>query len=332
LLQFFIYSAIIAIWYSYIPPPSQQQEPFTQIEQIEPNALEEMSKFQFRDIKMSVLAKEQAEGMGAKVRRSIGTKELRNLDPFLMLDHFFVESPAGFPDHPHRGFETVTYMVEGKFVHEDFCGHKGYIGPGDLQWMTAGKGIVHAEMPASKGVNSGLQLWVNLAGKNKMCNPSYQELLDKDIPRTTRDGVTVKVIAGESMGIKSPVITKTPTMYLDFSLEPNSTVIQNVPSEFNGFAYILSGTAVFGTQGKLFNAFHTLVFDKGDSVEVTTKDSSVRFVLVAGLPLNEPVVQHGPFVMNTPQQIQEAMMDYQNGRNGFEGAQSFESSISQGVI
>merc|ERR550532_1230595 len=153
----------------------------------------EGSKFFSLDLTMSrtvtktVLSKWQDEGVGARVRRSVGRSELKNLDPFLMLDEFQGQAPAGFPDHPHRGFETVSYMIDGKFRHEDFCGHSGIINSGDIQWMTAGRGIVHCEMPYGDGVAHGLQLWVNLAKKDKMCEPAYQELLDKDIPKTKKD-------------------------------------------------------------------------------------------------------------------------------------------------
>ena len=159
-------------------------------------------------------------------------QQLRNFDPFLLLDEFKNYGPSpGFPDHPHRGFETVTYMISGKVIHEDFNGHEGVIGPGDLQWMTAGRGIMHSEMPISEGPNDlnwGLQLWVNLPQKLKMIEPAYQELLDKDIPKVSRDGVYVKIISGESMGVKSTVYTRTPTMYLDFKLDKGASFTQEV--------------------------------------------------------------------------------------------------------
>lgn len=278
----------------------------------------------------SLLSAWQNEGVGARVRRSIGRMELRSLDPFLLLDEFSVKAPAGFPDHPHRGFETVTYMLAGVFCHEDFVGHKGLIKPGDLQWMTAGKGIVHAEMPASKEEAHGLQLWVNLGSKDKMIEPAYQELASKDIPEGGADGVKVRVIAGESFGIKSPVKTRTPTMYLDFKMEPNSALDQAVPTDWNAFVYTLSGEAFFGEDEHHGKAHETLVLSQGPNFIVKTKESPVHFVLIAGQPLNEPVVQHGPFVMNTKEEIMQAMMDYRMGRNGFEKASNFESSIAHG--
>uniref|UniRef100_A0A672T8A5 Pirin n=1 Tax=Sinocyclocheilus grahami TaxID=75366 RepID=A0A672T8A5_SINGR len=150
-----------------------------------------------------VLSVEQSEGVGARVRRSIGRKEMKNLDPFLMLDEFCIAKPAaGFPDHPHRGFETVTYLLSGVTAHEDSCGHSGRLEPGDLQWMTAGRGVIHAEMPVSDGRIHGLQLWVNLKSADKMVEPQYQELKSKEIPKPSKDGVTVNVISGEALGLK----------------------------------------------------------------------------------------------------------------------------------
>ncbi|XP_071087175.1 pirin-like isoform X1 [Haliotis cracherodii] len=294
--------------------------------QFAPNVTSGMS----RKVILGVLSVEQDEGLGARVRRSVGRSELRNLDPFLMLDEFKVGAPAGFPDHPHRGFETVTYMLSGSFRHEDFCGHKGTINAGDLQWMTAGRGVVHCEMPHGEHEGHGLQLWVNLAAKDKMVEPAYQELLDKDIPRSTKDGVTVKVIAGESYnGIKSPVYTRTPTLYLDFKLDPGASVSQPLPSGWTVFAYILSGQAIFGGSEGL--PHHTLVLGaEGDRIDVENKGSETcHFVLIGGRPLNEPIVQHGPFVMNTEDQIQQAKADYFHERHGFEGARSWNSFVAE---
>ncbi|KAK3611399.1 hypothetical protein CHS0354_034841 [Potamilus streckersoni] len=282
-----------------------------------------------RRVLQSIMSREQSEGVGARVRRSIGGTTLRNFDPFLMLDEFRVKAPAGFPDHPHRGFETVTYMLSGSFLHEDFCGHRGVINPGDLQWMTAGRGIVHCEMPNGPEEGHGLQLWINLSKKDKMVQPAYQELLDKDIPKSTKDGVTVNVIAGESFGIKSPVYTRTPTMYLDFTMQPGSKMAQAIPTGWNAFTYILSGKALFGPSGNQTEGVphHTLTFTKEEgSLAVENKESEAcRFVLIGGQPLNEPIVQYGPFVMNTNEEIHQAMMDYQSHKNGFENAGKWES-------
>lgn len=282
-----------------------------------------------RTVDKKVLSVEQDEGIGARVRRSIGRPELRSFDPFLLLDEFRVAVPAGFPDHPHRGFETVSYMLAGAFRHEDFCGHKGVIRPGDLQWMTAGRGIVHCEMPEGSETGYGLQLWVNLKKEDKMVEPRYQELLSKDIPEGTKDGVTVKVIAGEAFGIKSKVYTRTPTYYLDFKMQKGSHLKQEIPIGWNSFVYLLQGKAMFGPEGKQTegDAHYTLTLKQdGDVLEVSNKDSDLcHFVLLAGKPLNEPVVQHGPFVMTTQEEIRQAILDFQQGKNGFEKAKSWSS-------
>ncbi|KAM9826360.1 pirin [Syngnathus typhle] len=283
-----------------------------------------------RKVEKTLLSVEQGEGVGARVRRSIGRKELQNLDPFLMLDEFHVSKPAGFPDHPHRGFETVTYVLEGVIAHEDFCGHSGRLQPGDLQWMTAGRGVVHAEMPMSEEPLVGLQLWVNLSRQNKMVEPAYQELRSSEIPKSSQGGVTVAVISGEALGAKSKVYTRTPTMYLDFLLKTGAQHLQPVPSGWTAFIYTLSGTIHVGPdeeQDKV-EPHHTVVLGDGDSVRFENKGSNIsRFVLIAGEPLNEPVVKHGPFVMNTQEEIKQAISDYTNGQNGFERALNWRSKI-----
>ncbi|KAI9144465.1 RmlC-like cupin domain-containing protein [Paraphysoderma sedebokerense] len=295
-----------------------------------------------RNIVKTIVAKEQAEGVGARVRRSIGTAELRNLDPFLMLDEFNVKKPAGFSDHPHRGFETVTYMIEGEFEHEDFGGHRGRIGPGDLQWMTAGRGVIHAEVPIGDGVNKGLQLWVNLPKSHKMMEPRYQEHTDKQVPRVKLDGVEIKVIAGESHGVHAKVRTITPIMYLDVNMEANKTVDLVVPRTYNSLLYILSGSAEFGGSKVEGSAHRTLVLDpavgKSDSsatveskLPVKSLGSGCRYVLIAGEPIGEPIVQHGPFVMTSQEEIMQAFMDYRFARNGFEKASTWESQIAHQV-
>ncbi|KAL2900722.1 Pirin-like protein [Bienertia sinuspersici] len=274
-----------------------------------------------------VLAESQREGNGATVRRSIGRPGLKYLDPFLMLDEFTVSAPAGFPDHPHRGFETVTYMLEGAFAHQDFAGHQGIIRTGDVQWMTAGRGIVHSEMPVGEGVNKGLQLWINLSSNNKMIEPNYQELASEDIVSVENDGVEVRVIAGESMGMHSPVYTRTPTMYLDFTLQPGAQFSQPIPESYNSFVYILEGEGIFGTlSSKPMPAHHCLVLGPGDGLHVwNTSSNMIRFVLIGGQPLNEPVVQYGPFVMNTQEEIEQTFQDYQFGKEGFEMAKYWSS-------
>ncbi|KAL5708279.1 hypothetical protein ACHQM5_019092 [Ranunculus cassubicifolius] len=280
-----------------------------------------------RLVAKKILAKPQYEGDGAVVRRSIGRPELKQLDPFLMLDEFSVSPPSGFPDHPHRGFETVTYMLKGSFSHQDFAGHKGIIGTGDVQWMTAGKGIIHSEMPVGEGTQTGLQLWINLASKDKMIEPRYQELLSKDIKKAEKDGVEVHIIAGESMGVLSPVYTQTPTMYLDFTLKPGSHLEQSIPESWNSFVYIIEGEGIFGSlKSPPVSAKHVLVFDSGDGLNVWNKSiAPLRFVLIGGQPIKEPVVQYGPFVMNTKDEIDQTIDDYHLCQNGFENAKKWKS-------
>ncbi|XP_042444875.1 pirin-like protein [Zingiber officinale] len=280
-----------------------------------------------RHVARKFQARPQREGYGAVVRRSIGRFELRYFDPFLVLDEFSVCAPAGFPDHPHRGFETVTYMLEGAVTHEDFEGHKGTIKAGDLQWMTAGRGIVHSEMPAGQGVAKGLQLWVNLSSRNKMIEPKYQELQSKDIACTNKNGIEVRVIAGESMGISSPVYTRTPTMYLDFTLKPLAHLCQPIPPTWNAFLYVLEGEGVFGVEKSgSIGTHHLLLLSHGDGLEVWNKSvKPLRFVLIGGEPLGEPVAQLGPFVMNTEEEIDQTINDFQYCENGFEKAKFWRS-------
>ncbi|KAM7280383.1 hypothetical protein ACFE04_007517 [Oxalis oulophora] len=273
------------------------------------------------------LARPQHEGVGATVRRSIGRFELKYFDPFLALDEFSVTAPAGFPDHPHRGFETVTYMLQGAVTHEDFEGHKGTIGAGDLQWMTAGRGIVHSEMPAAQGTQKGLQLWINLSSKHKMIKPAYQEMLSNDIAEASKDGIKVRVIAGEALGSKSPIYTRTPTMFLDFTLKPGSHLQQPIPVSYNSFVYVLEGEGIFGNlKSTPVTSHNLLLLGSGDGLEVMNKSSKLlRFVLVGGEPLGEPVAQLGPFVMNSQEEIDQTIDDFENYANGFEKARDWRS-------
>jgi len=283
---------------------------------------------QLKTIEKVIESKWQSEGRGSKVRRSIGRSELRNLDPFLLLDEFSGNGKdgAGFPDHPHRGFETVSYLLEGKFTHEDFAGNKGTLGPGDLQWMTAGRGIVHSEMPGWEDTR-GLQLWVNLAREFKMVEPSYQELTASQIPEVSNEyGVSVKVIAGSSLGVTSAVRTRTPTYYLDIKFPTKSSkIVQEIPEGWTTFTYTLKGCFSFGNT-KSVDAHHTVVFGrKGNLVEISAQDDDCHLVLIAGKPIGEPVAQQGPFVMNTQQELQQAFKDYWEGTNGFENVKTWKS-------
>ncbi|KUI67691.1 Pirin-like protein [Cytospora mali] len=295
-----------------------------------------------RAIRKTFLAVEQAEGAGARVRRSIGTPQLRNFSPFLMLDHFNVKPGAGFPDHPHRGQETITYMLSGAFDHEDFAGNKGTIEAGDLQFMTAGRGIVHSEMPAQNTdgtPNTGLQLWVDLPRHLKSCEPRYRDLRSAEIPTATVDDgkAVVKVISGESHGVGSlKDLAYTPVWLLDITLKPGGKIEQPVPKGFNTFVYTLQGTALFGKDKKEVGQFHNVVFDlEGDTIVVENDAAAAedaRFAIVAGQVLDQPVVQYGPFVVTSREEVMQAMYDYQTSSNGFERADGWASEIGKSMV
>lgn len=297
-----------------------------------------------RAIRKVFLAVEQAEGAGARVRRSVGTPQLRNFSPFLMLDHFSVKPGAGFPDHPHRGQETITYLLEGAVDHEDFAGNKGTIGPGDLQFMTAGRGIMHAEMPAQNtdgSANVGLQLWVDLPARLKMCEPRYRDLRADEIPSVDVDDnkVHVKVISGQSHGIDSVKdLAYTPVWILDVTVQPGGKVAQPLPAGWNAFAYVLEGQALFGEAGNqtAVEQFNNVVFEPAGDVVYAEVDAgaekSARFVLIAGTPLDQKVVQYGPFVLNSQEEVYQAFMDYQTQTNGFERAKGWESEIGKSMV
>ena len=295
-----------------------------------------------RAIRKTFLAREQSEGAGATVRRSIGTPNLKYLTPFLMLDHFTVPPGAGFPDHPHRGQETITYLLEGAVEHEDFAGNSGRLEAGDLQFMTAGRGIVHAEMPAQNSTrNVGMQLWVDLPKHLKMCEPRYRDLRGSEIPTVKADEgrVEIKVISGRSQGVDSVKdLAYTPVWLLDVTIRPGGKVEQELPKEWNAFAYTLSGVADFSNgMGKTETVmpYHNVVFEQhGDSVTMSVEEGAseaARIILVAGMPLNQTVAQMGPFVMNDRSELVQAMMDYQTSSNGFERAAEWESEIGKTI-
>ena len=258
------------------------------------------------------------EGAGVRLKRSIGTRTLDYLDPFLLLDHFESKNPAdyeaGFPLHPHRGIETVTYLLTGAVRHKDTLGNAGLIGPGDLQWMTAGRGILHEEMPQVRpeGV-AGFQLWVNLPAKQKMIAPHYQNINASEISEIRRDGgPTIRVIAGTVDGVTGPIggIAAEPT-YLDVSLPSGGSFVQPIARGHSAFAYVFEGEARFGDN---FVASPKLVvWDDGDSVEVSAEKDPGRFLLVSGKPLNEPIARHGPFVMNTREEIEQTLRELRDG-------------------
>ena len=272
------------------------------------------------------------EGAGAKVRRIIGAKDLRRLDPFLLFDHFSTKLPGGFPDHPHRGFETVTYMLEGEILHEDFKGNKGRLYPGDLQWMTAGKGIVHAEVPGSAEQESvGFQLWVNLAAKDKYCDPEYQEIPKESVLSVTHEGVTVKIIAGEAFGKQGPVYARTPALYLDVHMSPYSTYEQVIPKGWNAFSYLYKGKALYGENKQCVETDNCVVLKQDDNelLSVRTSSEEAKLILVAGQPLNEHVVLSRMFVLNSIEELNQTNEDFKKAQNGFEGAHGWESEITK---
>lgn len=299
-----------------------------------------------RAINKAFLAMETAEGVGATVRRSIGTPKLRNFSPFLMLDHFSISPGAGFPDHPHRGQETITYLLKGAVDHEDFAGNKGTIETGDLQFMTAGRGIVHAEMPRQNpdgSANVGLQLWVDLPKKLKACEPRYRDLKAKEIPEVNVDDgkVKVKVISGQSHGVDSvKELAYTPVWLLDVTIQPGGKISQALPVGWNAFAYTLSGKTTFssgsGSEKRVIDRYHNVVFEqKGDTVVAEVDEGAeepAQFVIIAGLPLDQKIVQYGPFVLSSQEEVYQAMMDYSTHANGFERAKNWESEIGKQMV
>jgi quercetin 2,3-dioxygenase len=261
------------------------------------------------------------EGAGVRLKRSIGTRALDYLDPFLLLDHFQSKNradyEAGFPLHPHRGIETVTYLLAGAVRHKDTLGNAGEIGPGDLQWMTAGRGIMHEEMPQVRpeGV-AGFQLWVNLPAKQKMIAPRYQNISADEIAEIRRDGgATIRVIAGTVDGVTGPIsgIAAEPT-YLDVSVASHGSFSLPIPRGHSAFAYVFDGQGRFGADDqRVIAAPRLVVWDDGDSVEARADESAVRFLLVSGKPLNEPIARYGPFVMNTKEEIEQTLREIQQG-------------------
>jgi len=260
------------------------------------------------------------EGAGVLLRRSFGPRRSNEYDPFLLFDHFAFNDPVegssvGFPMHPHRGIETVTYILEGSVHHRDSLGNAGLIGSGDVQWMTSGRGIMHEEMPrrAPNGVIAGFQLWVNLPAALKMSRPRYQEVSAATIPTAQRDRATVRVVAGEVDGVRGPVteIAANP-VYLDVSLAADSSFAYPVPRGHQVLAYVFEGTGRFGAEAELVPAVHLVVFDEGEQVEVSS-EQGVRFMLMAGAPFREPIAPYGPFVMNTDAEIRQALSELRNG-------------------
>ncbi|CZT45028.1 probable pirin [Rhynchosporium secalis] len=281
-----------------------------------------------RAIRKAFLAVEQSEGAGARVRRSIGTPQLKNFSPFLMLDHFTIKPGAGFPDHAHRGQETITYLIEGAVDHEDFAGNAGTIEAGDLQTRTALR-----MLECSYGSTCQKRL--------KKCEPRYRDLRASEIPNIDIDdgNVHIKIISGQSHGVDSvKELAYTPVWIFDIEIKPGGKITQNLPEGWNAFAYTLNGSTSFGVGADktLVGQFHNVVFEqKGDEVFAEVPEDAEengRFFLVAGLPLDQKVVQYGPFVLNTQEEVYQALMDFQTHSNGFERAKGWQSEIGKRMV
>jgi redox-sensitive bicupin YhaK (pirin superfamily) len=274
---------------------------------------------QIRPVAHRLRGQATSDGAGVSLTRVIGTGQLPALDPFLMLDEFGSDRPgdyiAGFPSHPHRGFETVTYMLDGRMRHKDNHGNEGLLTPGSVQWMTAGRGIVHSEMPEQEeGLMRGFQLWVNLPAKDKMGAPTYQEFAPERIPQAQPvPGVTAKVIAGRIGEVEGPVKQPaTDPSYFDLALDAGASFEHALPVGHNVFAYVYEGEVASGES--VAGKGELLVFGAGDGVRFDGRAQRSRLILVAGRPIGEPVARYGPFVMNTQAEIMQAMQDYQAGR------------------
>ncbi|ANZ73479.1 BA75_00929T0 [Komagataella pastoris] len=292
-----------------------------------------------RSVLKSFYCNEVSEGVGAKVRRSIGSMQMRNFKPFLLLDHFNVDPSAGFPDHPHRGQETITYMTKGQFAHQDFTSDKvGILNAGDCQIMRAGRGIMHAEMPVQgkSGENIvGMQLWVDLPKHLKHSEPDYRDLRASEIPTVTpNDKVTVKIISGKAYGVENfQDLAYSPVDYYYYTVQPGGSFEQSVSEDYNSFIYLLDGSLEINN--KRYDKYNALFFEL-DGNKITgsvPKDatSPAEFVLVAGQILDQPIVQHGPFVETSKDLIYKAFMDYQSASNGFERGKNWRSKIADGV-
>ena len=271
------------------------------------------------------------EGGGFPVRRPFPTPQLMQVDPFLLLDHLgpVTWGPGegiGAPDHPHRGFETVTYLLSGGFQHKDSAGHAGKLTPGDVQWMTAGSGVVHSELPSDEfmrdgGVMHGFQIWVNLPARDKVMKPRYQEIPKTGVPEaSSADGkVRVRVIAGAALGKSAVIETRTPIYYLHYTLQPGGATDQAIPAEYNALVYMISGEVRLGAEEKPVGEGQMARLGDGDRIRFSVADNAsvpADLLLLAGVPINEPVARYGPFVMNTRAEIEQAYRDYQSGRMG----------------
>ncbi len=267
-----------------------------------------------------------SDGAGVRLRRSLGGQDRQRLDPFLMLDEFSSNDPndyvAGFPPHPHRGFETVTYMLEGHMLHQDHLGNRGHLKTGGVQWMTAGRGIIHSEMPQQEsGAMRGFQLWINLPAQEKMKPAGYQDIQDDAIPRTNLlGGGLLKVIAGEYRDSRGEIIRgpihglSTEPLFFDIHLEPQQSFTYSLPTTHNAFIYVYEGALKVGSAPQAAPKQSALILGEGDQFSIVATEQGAKAIVLAAKPLHEPIVQHGPFVMNTREEIEQAIDDYQNNR------------------
>jgi redox-sensitive bicupin YhaK (pirin superfamily) len=281
-----------------------------------------------REVTRVTTAHRQSEGGGFIVRRPFPGAEIDSVDPFLLLDEmgpidYAPGEAVGAPDHPHRGFETVTYVLEGEMEHEDSAGHRGKLGPGDVQWMTAGAGIIHSEMPSERirkqgGRVHGFQIWVNLPKQDKMSRPRYQEYASSELPVAKSDDgkAAVRVIAGEALGVRAVIDTHTPIVLQDWTLQPGADVRVQVPAALQAFVYVFEGSARVGTAGSEVSEGQMAVLGPGTSVRLSGAERPGRLLLLAGAPLREPVARYGPFVMNTRSELVQAFDDFQSGKMG----------------
>ncbi len=270
-----------------------------------------------RKIKKIIEGIDTSDGAGVKLRRIIGGPDLNMLDPFLLFDEFGSENPddyiAGFPPHPHRGFETITYMLNGKFRHKDSAGNEGLLTDGSVQWMTAGRGVIHSEMPEkTDGLVRGFQLWLNLPKKLKMIDPSYNDIPSQNIPEVNTDGGKVRIISGIYKGIEGPGLPHTGMSYFDVILNPSKGIEISLDNFWNTFIYVYSGEAIIENEtiqkGQL-----AVLSEKGLLNFTSNKKSVLKCIVISGEPLNEPVARGGPFVMNTKEEVLKAFNDYQQG-------------------
>lgn len=286
-------------------------------------AIKPLTVNQSRTIEHIITGVATSDGAGVKLTRVLTQNLQQRLDPFLMLDNFHSDDPddyiAGFPDHPHRGFETVTYMIAGRMRHRDNAGHEGLLQNGGVQWMTAGRGIIHSEMPEQEnGVMEGFQLWLNLPARRKMIPAWYRDIPKAEIPEyVAAEGVTVRVIAGASNGITGAMTREdTEPLFIDIDLPAGSTFSTMIPATHNAFVYVYRGAVTIG--GKVLGENRMGILVNTPQADGVTLRATVpaKAILVAGKPLGEPIMQHGPFVMNTKEEIYQAIRDYQEGRLG----------------